>query len=338
MSTILLLIALGAASAREQPERPAPTTGSVALLSLQPLEEALPAIRSAVAASDSTVRAVAARVAAVIGAVELGQTISDALNRESDPRVAAEQIRALTLLGSGSMIPVLEATAARLGGPAMQALNEWRARDARAGSSALQRAASARTAEIWWPGLLGSIAGAAGCRPGNLVFGYVNVTYSADGRPTRLAVDTQQLPRECHAVLNAVGRLSLPEADRAVTDGQTQWILVPLGPAAFACAERDGGAPLRVGRDGVATPRKSKDMPPSYPARMMQERVQGMVTLEAVIAPTGCTRSARVLKGVHPILDLAAVQAVSQWEFEPVTVQGRAVPVVMMVTVRFSMQ
>lgn len=62
-----------------------------------------------------------------------------------------------------------------------------------------------------------------------------------------------------------------------------------------------------------------------------------MVILEAVIDIQGNVRSARVLRSI-PLLDQAAVDAVKQWRFTPTLLEGVAVPVLMTVTVNFTMQ
>jgi protein TonB len=64
--------------------------------------------------------------------------------------------------------------------------------------------------------------------------------------------------------------------------------------------------------------------------------VQGLVIIEATIDPTGNVASARVLKGV-PALDQSALEAVQQWQYEPTMLNGVAVPVIMTVTVNFTL-
>jgi TonB family protein len=63
----------------------------------------------------------------------------------------------------------------------------------------------------------------------------------------------------------------------------------------------------------------------------------GVVVLESVIAPTGCVSDVRVIRGVDFRLDLSALRAVSQWRFTPTLLRGTAVPVLMTVTVQFSL-
>jgi protein TonB len=71
---------------------------------------------------------------------------------------------------------------------------------------------------------------------------------------------------------------------------------------------------------------------------MQRARVSGIVILEATISPTGCVRAARVLRSVELPLDVAALRAVSGWRFTPTLLDGIPVPVVMTVTVNFTLQ
>lgn len=95
-------------------------------------------------------------------------------------------------------------------------------------------------------------------------------------------------------------------------------------------------SPVRL-HSGMAAPRKTRDVMPTYPAMARTVRVQGIVILEAVIDSSGRVESARVLRSIS-LLDEAALEAVRQWRFEPARLNGQPVPVVMTVTVNFSLQ
>ena len=92
--------------------------------------------------------------------------------------------------------------------------------------------------------------------------------------------------------------------------------------------------PVRVGND-IPVPRKIKDARPVYPSEALAARAQGVVVLDATIEPDGKVSTARVVRSV-PFLDAAAISAVSQWEFTPTVVDGRAVPVIMTLNVSFA--
>jgi TonB family protein len=92
-------------------------------------------------------------------------------------------------------------------------------------------------------------------------------------------------------------------------------------------------APIRVGND-IPVPRKTKDARAVYPPDALAAGAQGVVVLDATIEPDGKVSTARVIRSV-PFLDAAAISAVSQWEFTPTVVDGRAVAVIMTLNVSF---
>jgi len=94
--------------------------------------------------------------------------------------------------------------------------------------------------------------------------------------------------------------------------------------------------PRPVGGD-IKAPVKTRDVRPNYPAIAQSARVQGFVILEATIGPNGKVTGVKVLRSIH-LLDQAAVEAVRQWEFTPTLLNGVPVPIVMTVTVQFSLQ
>ena len=94
--------------------------------------------------------------------------------------------------------------------------------------------------------------------------------------------------------------------------------------------------PVRVGGN-ISPPTKTKDVPPVYPPVAQSARVQGIVILEAVIGPSGRVTDVTVLRSV-PLLDEAAIEAVRQWEYTPTLLNGVPVPVIMTVTVNFTLQ
>ena len=94
--------------------------------------------------------------------------------------------------------------------------------------------------------------------------------------------------------------------------------------------------PVRVGGN-IQPPQKLKHVNPLYPPIAQSARVQGIVIIEATIGPTGTVQDARVLRSI-PLLDQSALQAVRQWEFTPTLLNGVPVPVIMTVTVNFTLQ
>jgi protein TonB len=93
-------------------------------------------------------------------------------------------------------------------------------------------------------------------------------------------------------------------------------------------------APLRVGGQ-IRPPTKVKDVPPVYPDVAKAARVQGVVTIEAIIGPTGQVEDAKVIRSI-PMLDQAALDAVRQWEYQPTLLNGVPVPVMVTVAINFT--
>jgi protein TonB len=119
-------------------------------------------------------------------------------------------------------------------------------------------------------------------------------------------------------------------------DGQeTAAIQGQVSPAQGANSAWVEGA-LRVG-GGIKTPKKIRDVRPVYPPLAQAAQVSGVVIIEARIGPDGVVEDTRVLRSI-PLLDQAAIDAVMQWQFTPTLLNGRAVPVVMTVTVNFTLQ
>ena len=95
-------------------------------------------------------------------------------------------------------------------------------------------------------------------------------------------------------------------------------------------------APVRVGGN-IKPPTKTKDVRPVYPPIAQSARVQGVVIIEATIGADGKVKDAKVLRSI-PLLDQAALDAVKQWQFTPTLLNGVPVPVIMTVTVNFTLQ
>ena len=95
-------------------------------------------------------------------------------------------------------------------------------------------------------------------------------------------------------------------------------------------------APVRVGGN-IKAPQKVKHVNPIYPPIAQSARVQGVVIIEATIGPDGAVKDAKVLRSI-PLLDAAALDAVKQWQFTPTLLNGVPVPVIMTVTVQFTLQ
>jgi periplasmic protein TonB len=95
-------------------------------------------------------------------------------------------------------------------------------------------------------------------------------------------------------------------------------------------------APIRIS-SGIRQPTKLHDALPVYPTIAQSARVQGTVILEAIVGVDGRVKEARVLRSI-PLLDQAALDAVRQWVYTPTLLNGVPVPIVMTVTVTFTLR
>ena len=94
--------------------------------------------------------------------------------------------------------------------------------------------------------------------------------------------------------------------------------------------------PVRLGST-VAPPKKIKDVRPVYPALAAAMQVRGTVILDVTIGTDGKVQDAKVIHSV-PHLDLAALEAVRQWEYEATRINGALVSLIMTVVVNFAIQ
>lgn len=94
-------------------------------------------------------------------------------------------------------------------------------------------------------------------------------------------------------------------------------------------------AVVRVGGD-IAAPRLVRRIEPEYPPIAVSAMIEGLVILEATVDATGRVTDTRVLRS-HPVLEQAAINAVEQWRYEPLRLNGHAQPFILTVTMSFSL-
>jgi protein TonB len=97
-------------------------------------------------------------------------------------------------------------------------------------------------------------------------------------------------------------------------------------------------APPRLLRADVdiRPPVKVRHVLPVYPDIARATRVQGTVVLDCTIDREGRVAEVKVLSGPR-LLTTAALEAVRQWTYRPTLLDGVPVPVIMTVTVRFTL-
>jgi protein TonB len=73
---------------------------------------------------------------------------------------------------------------------------------------------------------------------------------------------------------------------------------------------------------------------PAYPEAARRAGTEGLVVLDAVIAPDGSVKRLRPVSGPDPLVQ-SATEAVQSWKFEPYLSSGQAVEVETMIAVEF---
>jgi TonB family protein len=76
---------------------------------------------------------------------------------------------------------------------------------------------------------------------------------------------------------------------------------------------------------------------PNYPVAAKQVRVDGDVTVEAVIDITGKLTNMKVVSG-QPLLQQAALDSLRTWKYEPAYLNDKPVPVQTSITVKFRLR
>ena len=77
-------------------------------------------------------------------------------------------------------------------------------------------------------------------------------------------------------------------------------------------------------------------MIPEYPVLARQARVSGVVELVGIIGVDGIIRQLKVISG-HPLLVKAAVDAVTQWRYQPTLLSNEPVEVIAPIRVTFTL-
>jgi len=78
--------------------------------------------------------------------------------------------------------------------------------------------------------------------------------------------------------------------------------------------------PVRIGGQ-LQAPALLKRVDPIYPYIAQAASIDGVVILDAIVDEHGRIQSVKVLRG-HSLLAKAAIDAVQQWEYEPLKLNG----------------
>ena len=100
--------------------------------------------------------------------------------------------------------------------------------------------------------------------------------------------------------------------------------------------EMNASGAYEVGHN-VKAPQVIKRVEPAYPLEARMNGVKGLVVLQVLIDKTGAVRQIVVRKEFASGLSEAAVDAVRQWRFQPATLDGKPVDVVLNLTINFKL-
>ena len=92
--------------------------------------------------------------------------------------------------------------------------------------------------------------------------------------------------------------------------------------------------------NGVTPPRLLREVKPGYTGEAMRARIQGVVRLQAIVLPDGSVGNMKIVRSLDHLfgLDDEALKSVGQWRFQPGTLAGRAVPVLIEVELAFTLR
>jgi periplasmic protein TonB len=84
-------------------------------------------------------------------------------------------------------------------------------------------------------------------------------------------------------------------------------------------------------------PKIIKRVKAKYPDIAIKSETEGLVVIELVVDKKGVPRDLKVIKG-HPMLNKAAIDAISEYRFQPGLQRGKAVRVKWVIPVRFRLK
>lgn len=138
---------------------------------------------------------------------------------------------------------------------------------------------------------------------------------------------------------------SIPRLDQAAVKAVKKWVYEPLvinGRPRRVVFTVTIGFSLHQGRTdealaGVGPPVRLRRVDPIYPEEAKKAGIEGTIVLGATINENGQVTDVKVLESV-PGLDQAAIDALKQWLYAPVRVNGQPVIYTFTVSVRFALK
>ena len=94
-------------------------------------------------------------------------------------------------------------------------------------------------------------------------------------------------------------------------------------------------APVRVG-GMIQAPKLVNRVNPQYPEIARSARTTASLILEATVGADGRVDDVKILRG-QPLFDASAVEAVRQWRYQPLLLNGVPVPFIVTITLNFNL-
>jgi protein TonB len=155
--------------------------------------------------------------------------------------------------------------------------------------------------------------------------------------PVEAPNDVQPEREAPQALSSAAGALGGIEGGvpGGVVGGIVGGIVSPAPPPPPPPALPVAAVPVRIGGK-VTAPALLHRVEPVYPDVASMAQLTGLVILEATVGTDGCVDSVKVLRSRHPLLDKAAKDALMQWRYSPLVLNGIPTAFVLTVTFNFS--
>ena len=101
-----------------------------------------------------------------------------------------------------------------------------------------------------------------------------------------------------------------------------------------------GGPGDGPGSGPVVSARPLRQVRPQYTSEAMQAKIQGLVTLEALVLADGTVGEVRIARSLDPVfgLDREAMRAVKAWTFAPATRGGTPIPMWVSIELTFTLR
>jgi len=134
---------------------------------------------------------------------------------------------------------------------------------------------------------------------------------------------------------------SIPALDGAAVVAVKKWVYEPFlledKPRPFALTlSVKFSASMSSRKTGMKPPKLIKQVSPVYPEEAKKSNIEGTVVLGITIGDSGQVTEVKVLESV-PGLDWAAIDAVKEWKYAGASFDGKPIPYVTTVSIKFSL-